>query len=80
MHAISFDPALPVVATSSFMAGERMIAAGEPVDWRSLGVSEVDLFVWYRAGLVRPVADDELERLAAPSEPVPRKTRAQRKQ
>lgn len=54
MHGLSFDPSLPIVATSSFMAGERAVSAGEALDWRAMGMTEIDLLVWYQAGLVRP--------------------------
>lgn len=84
MHGLSFDSSLPVVATSSFMAGERAVSAGEALDWRAMGMTEIDLLVWYQAGLVRPadskpvattdpdeLTESELEKLTAPEGIVP---------
>lgn len=57
MHRIAFDPSLPVVAAAPFMAKGTQFAAGAPVDWRAIGVSERIALDWWLAGLIsHPVA------------------------
>lgn len=52
MLARHFDPARPVVASSSFATGDKTIAAGESFDWRARGMSEVDAAAMFGAGLL----------------------------
>lgn len=52
MHRIAFDPSLPVVAAGPFMAKGTQFAAGAPVDWRAMGVSELVALDWWRAALI----------------------------
>jgi hypothetical protein len=52
MFNIAFNTDLPVAAASPFTASGRVFAAGDAVDWRALGVSELVLFDWWRANLV----------------------------
>lgn len=68
MYRVAFNPELPVVAASPFKAAGQDIAAGDPVDWRAMGVTVEMLRDWWRAGLVvhpldaqAPVSANELE-------------------
>ena len=77
MYRIAFNPDLPVVAAAPFMAADADIAAGDPVDWRAMGVTVETLRDWWLAGLVvhpldaqAPVSANEQ---AAPAEKRKRK-------
>jgi hypothetical protein len=52
MLGIHFDPSRPVVASSSFQAGEDTIAAGDAFDWRARGMTELDARALFGAGLL----------------------------
>lgn len=70
MYRVAFDPNLPVVAASAFMAAGRSFLSGDPVDWRALGVDEAMLFDWWRTGqVVHPLPTEEIESPAAPASP-----------
>lgn len=56
MFGIAFDPDRPLIASSSFTAGDEQIAAGAVFDWRARGISQVDALVLFRSGLlVHPI-------------------------
>jgi len=88
VYRVSFDPALPVVAASPFNAGEKSFSAGDIVDWRSLGVTEMTLHDWFRAQLVvHPLPAGESQSVAtevSPARPIatpakpPQRSRAAR--
>lgn len=79
---VAFDPALPVVVTSGFTRGGRAFIAGEPFEWRDLGMSEGELHNLWRCGMVafKPVASipvvkvtpGEHVSIETPQQPAPR--------
>ena len=76
---IAFDPALPLVAAQAIAVAAGPIAEGEPVDWRALGLNEVEILAWWRAGLVRhPVSASLFEHDAKVASAPPPKPRARR--
>lgn len=52
MFHIAFDPDRPMVASSSFTAGEDTIAAGSVFDWRARGMTELAAFALFSSGLL----------------------------
>jgi hypothetical protein len=70
MSANVFDPSLPLVATSSFQAGEDAITGGSGFDWRARGISEIDAFAMFSSGLLRH--QDELPSSAVEPPPAAR--------
>lgn len=50
---IAFDVSLPVIACEAFTVSGKSFADGDTVPWRDLGVTEVMLHDWWRAGMVR---------------------------
>ncbi len=52
MFLIAFNPELPLVAATSFTGGEHAFAAGDPFDWRAIGLSEREVYDMFRANLV----------------------------
>lgn len=52
MLGLRFDPALQLVATSAFDAGDAVIAAGQVFDWRARGMSELDVMALFSSGLL----------------------------
>lgn len=65
MYRVAFNPALPVVAAQSFTAAGKSFKPGDRVDWRSLGVTELDLFAWWRSMLVVHPIDENGEPVGA---------------
>lgn len=51
-HRIAFDPKLPLVASTDFMAGEHSVKVGGPVDLKKLGVTEQVALEWWRSGMI----------------------------
>ncbi len=52
MFRIAFDPDRPLVATSSFKAGDGTVEAGEVFDWRARGMAQIDALAMFRSGLL----------------------------
>lgn len=67
-YRIPLDPSLPLVASQAFTSGEHMFRPGDPVDWRALGASEIDVVIWWRYGLVDHPHELAPESLDAPAE------------
>lgn len=65
----AFDPDRPLVATSAFQSGDRVVAAGEAFDWRAEGLSQLDALAMFSAGLLTHAA-------AEPSAEAPKKRRS----
>lgn len=53
MLLLAFNPDLPLVATSDFDAGDRRVRAGEVFDWRSRGMSDVEVVPLVATGMLR---------------------------
>jgi hypothetical protein len=49
---VVFDLSLPFAAAQPFSVGDKRFATDEEVDWRGLGVTELQLRTWYSSGLV----------------------------
>lgn len=75
MHVAGFDLERPLVASSRFTAGDKVIDAGGVFDWRAHGMTEVEVFALYRAGLLVPA----VAVVATPGERVLVETPAQAK-
>ncbi len=54
-HRIAFNPSLPLVAATNFLAGETNLVVGDTVDLKKLGVNDSIAFEWWRSGMINHV-------------------------
>jgi hypothetical protein len=82
---VPFDPSLPaIVGCQDLACGPLKFKRGQPLPWRDLGVSELDLAVMYAANQVDFVPEnmamqtDQLEPNATTEASAPRARRSKR--
>lgn len=76
MPGLRFDPALPVIATSAFDAGDLKVEAGTVFDWRARGLTEIDAVALFSTGLL---AHKSLEPSTTAPAPVKQQARPARR-
>src|SRR6187549_4033892 len=52
MSNTDFNPSLPLVSATEFLAGEKQIKVGDTVDLKALGISDEVALEWHRSGMV----------------------------
>jgi hypothetical protein len=80
MLGLRFDPALPLVATSAFQAGELKVESGDVFDWRARGLTELDARTMFGSGLlIHPDPAMAETTIAAPPKQKPQQDRREKR-
>jgi hypothetical protein len=73
---VPFDTTLPfVVACQELACGPQKLVRGEPLAWRELGLTEMDLGQLWVAGQVNCVVPEPSPPKSKPTKPAPRASR-----